>query len=80
MWEEIVIRIAAAAFFVFNVVFWLLLLTVAGLFVVSLICETIESIRGHSRRAVRLRAQVPPPPSISEGWVVTGLVRRLRHR
>jgi hypothetical protein len=73
------IRLAAAAFIVFNVVFWLFLLTVAGLFVFTLVCETMESIRGHIRMAARIAAQVPPAPSISEGWMGMGLVRRLRH-
>jgi hypothetical protein len=62
-------RLAAAALIGFNAVFWLFLLTVAGLFVFSLICETIESIRDHSRKAARLRAQVWLPRSISEGWI-----------
>jgi hypothetical protein len=51
MWEELMVRIAAAAFIVFNAVFWLFLLTVAGLFLFALICETIESFRGNRKAA-----------------------------
>ena len=72
-------RLAAVALIVFNAVFWLFLLTVAGLFVFSLICETIESFRSHNRRAARIAAHVPPAPSISERLIGTGLVRRSRH-
>jgi hypothetical protein len=61
----------AAVLIIFNVVFWLFLFTVAGLFVFALICETIESIRDHNRRAVRI---APAVLSILEG-----LIRRLRH-
>jgi hypothetical protein len=64
---------------IFKVVFWLCLIAVAGLFLFALICETIESFRSHNRRAARIAAHVPPAPSISEGWIGTGLVRRLRH-
>ena len=64
---------------IFKVVFWLFLIAVAGLFLFALISETIEGFRNHNRRAARIAAQVPPAPSISEGWIGTGLVRRLRH-
>jgi hypothetical protein len=69
MWEELMTRLAAVALIVFNAVSWLFLLTVAGLFVFSLLCETIESIRDHRRKAGRLRAQVWPPRLISESWI-----------
>jgi hypothetical protein len=69
-WEELMVHFAAVLI-IFNVVFWLFLFTVAGLFVFALICETIESIRDHNRRAVRI---APAVLSILEG-----LIRRLRH-
>ena len=56
---------------IFKVVFWLFLIAVAGLFLFALISETIESFRNHNRRAARIAAQVPPAPSISEGWIGT---------
>ena len=62
-----------------KIVFWLFLIAVAGLFLFALISETVASFRSHNRRAARNAAQVPPAPSISEGWIGTGLVRRLRH-
>jgi hypothetical protein len=72
-WEELMVHFAAVLI-IFNVVFWLFLFTVAGLFVFALICETIESIRDHNRRAVRIAAEAPAVRSILEG-----LIRRLRH-
>jgi hypothetical protein len=66
-----------AASIIFNAVVWLFLLAMAGLFVFTLICETMESIREHNRRAARLGAQVPPALSISEGWIGTGGARHL---
>jgi hypothetical protein len=69
----------AAVLIIFNAVFWLFLLMVAGLFVFALLWETIESFRDHNRRVARIAAQVPPAPSVSEGWIWTGLFHRLRH-
>jgi hypothetical protein len=46
----------AAVLTIFNVVFWLCLIAVAGLFLFALICETIESFRGHNRRELELRS------------------------
>ena len=68
-----------AAIIIFEALVWLIPLAVAGLFVFALICETIESIRDHNRRAARLGAQVPPAPAVSAGWIGAGLVSRLRH-
>ena len=69
----------SAVFFVLKVAFWLFLLTVAGLFIFALICETIESIRRGNRKSGRIAAEAPPATSMSEGTIGPGFVRRLRH-
>jgi hypothetical protein len=63
-----------AAIIIFKALVWLILLAVAGLFVFALICETIESIRDHYRRA----AGAPTATSGSGGWVRTRLFHRPR--
>ena len=50
---------------IFNAAVWLILLAVAGLFVFALVCETIDSIRDHNRRAARVAAGAPTVMSIS---------------
>jgi hypothetical protein len=67
-----------AAIIIFKALVWLILLAVAGLFVFALICETIESIRDHNRRAARIAAGAPTATSISGGWVRTRLFHRPR--
>jgi hypothetical protein len=77
--REEIMTLLAAVLILFKVVFWLFLIAVEGLFLFALIFEMIETFRAHNRRAARVATQVPPAPSISEGWVGTRLVRRLRH-
>jgi hypothetical protein len=62
----------AAVLMLSKVVFSLFLIAVVGLFLFALISEMIERFRNHNRKAARIAAQVPPAPSISEGWMGTG--------
>jgi hypothetical protein len=78
IWEEFM-ALLEAAMIIFNAAVWLITVAVAGLFVFGLVCETIESIRDHNRRAARVAAGAPTVRSISGEWIRTCLFRRPRH-
>ena len=69
----------AAVLFVLDVLFWVFLITVAGIFVGALVRGTIEDIRDHKRIvATRLALAAAPPPSAWEGTIWLTLIRKLR--
>ena len=62
-----------------EIVFWLVLLAVATVFVTALIRGTIEDIRDHKRIAAARKAiSALPPPSEWEDTYWSGLTRTLR--